>query len=77
MADQASKHEMIVAVEPQGNPEDLWVTYLDGLQILEELDRSNVKLHGDVAHMLQASEPLEDLCEAPETLVGPCASSNY
>jgi sugar phosphate isomerase/epimerase len=68
-ADLAEEQGVTIAIEPLNRAESNIInTYLEGVQLAEDVNRRGVRVLADIYHFMQDDEPLEDLLQAPEWL---------
>ncbi|MBK8021917.1 MAG: hypothetical protein IPK19_10965 [Chloroflexi bacterium] len=66
IADQASVHGMVIALEPQALLDSLFPRYLDGLAFAKEVARPEVRVMADLAYFIKLDQPLEHILQSPE-----------
>ncbi|MHB1293600.1 MAG: sugar phosphate isomerase/epimerase family protein [Anaerolineae bacterium] len=58
-----------IAIEPLNRHESNIInTYLEGVQLAKDVDRSQVRVLADLYHMMMDSEPLDDISREPDWL---------
>jgi len=68
-ADQASQHGITIAIEPLNRREcNIINTYLEGVQLARDVDRSEVRVLADIYHFMMDAEPLDDIAREPDWL---------
>lgn len=66
IADLSKEHGVEVCIEPMAKSETVFPSYVDGLEIMEELGRPEIKIMADLNYFLRLEEPLEDILKKPE-----------
>ncbi len=68
-ADHAERHDLTIAIEPLNRGEsNILNSYAEGARMAREVNRPRVRALADIYHMMEESEPLDNLLAAPEWL---------
>ena len=67
MADYAEMYDMLVALEPIAELDNVWPMYKDGIKFAkEEIARPSVRVMADIDYFFKGNQPLELIAEDPE-----------
>lgn len=69
LADHASRHDMLVALEPTANPNTLWPMYLDAVAFAKQTGRAEVRVMADLAYFIRGGQDLQDIAREPDYCV--------
>lgn len=65
LADQAERYDMLVALEPNANPETLFPTYLEGLEFAKATGRRSIRLMADLNYFVKLNQPVDVIRKDP------------
>jgi len=67
VATYAERHGILIALEPTANPQTVFPKYTDGLEFVNRLARSSVRVMADLNYFVAVGEPFEDIAIAPDS----------
>jgi sugar phosphate isomerase/epimerase len=69
VADQAEKYGMLVALEPNADPNTLFPSYAEGLAFAQSTGRRAIRVMADLNYFIKLNEPLDLIRKDPEYCV--------